>query len=85
MLKSFILCIVLIIFVYGFICFFIRRSKSTYIIRTLNDENSIEGKLRLAMLKNSEVIVIDLGSTDDTLQIVRKMIKDYPIIKLIEN
>ncbi len=85
MLKSFVLCVVSILFVYGFICFFIERPKSTYIIRTLNDENSIEGKLRLAMLNNSEIIVVDLGSNDDTLKIIRKMMIDYPIIKLIEN
>ncbi len=80
-MLSFILCVISIIFVYSFI----NRPKSTYIIRTLNDENSIEGKLRLAMLKNSEIIVIDSGSTDDTLEIVKKMKKDYPIITLIEN
>ena len=80
-MLSFILCVISIIFVYSFI----KRPKSTYIIRTLNDENSIEGKLRLAMLKNSEIIVIDSGSTDDTLEIVKKMKKDYPIITLIEN
>lgn len=80
-MLSFILCVFSIIFVYSFI----KRPKSTYIIRTLNDENSIEGKLRLAMLKNSEIIVIDSGSTDDTVEIVKKMKKDYPIVTLIEN
>lgn len=85
MLKSFILCVISILFVYGVICFFVRRPDSTYIIKTLNDENSIEGKLRLAMPKNREIIVVDLGSNDDTLKIVRKMMRDYPIIKLIEN
>lgn len=81
MLKYFILCIVSIIFIYSLI----RKPEGTHIIRTLNDENSIEVKLRLAMLKNSEIIVIDSGSTDDTLKIVEKMKKDYPFIKLIEN
>ena len=86
MLKSFILCIFSIFFVYGVICFLLglKKEKGIHIIKTLNDENSIEVKLRLAMLKYDEIWVVDLGSCDDTPEIVKKMMADYKKIKLIK-
>lgn len=86
MLKSFILCLFSIFFIYGVICFLFgfRKEKGIHIIKTLNDEDNIEAKLRLAMLKYDEIWVIDLGSSDDTLEIVKKMIEDYKTIRLLE-
>ncbi len=88
-MKSFILCIVCIFFVYGLVSFFFTlKNKSftttPYIIKTLNEEGSIEGKLRFALMRKCEIIVVDLGSTDDTKEIVKKMAQDYPCISLIE-
>ena len=86
MLKSFILCLFSIFSVYGFICFLLefRKERGIHIIKTLNDENSIEAKLRLAMLRYDEIWVFDLGSSDDTLEIVKKMMSDYKTIKLLK-
>ncbi len=86
MLKSFILCLFCIFFVYGVICFLLglRKQKGIHIIKTLNDENSIEAKLRLAMLRYDEIWVFDLESSDDTLEIVKKMMSDYKTIKLLK-
>ena len=84
MIKSFFLCIISIFFVYGLISFLFKIKTSSYIIRTFNEQDTIEGRLRLALLHNCEIIVIDSGSTDDTKQIVKKMAMDYPNIILIE-
>ena len=84
MLKSFILYIFSIFFVFGILSFLIKLPKTTYIMKTLNDENSIETRLRLAMLRYNEIIVVDLGSTDDTLKIIEKMVNDYENTIIIE-
>lgn len=89
MIKSFVLCIVSIFFIYGLILFLFQMKNSvssepTYIIRTYNDQDTIEGTIRLALMKNCIIIVIDSGSTDDTKEIVKKMVTDYPNIILIE-
>ena len=84
MLKSFVLCVISIFFVFGVISFLLKCPKTTYVIKTLNDENSIESKLRLAMFQYNEIIVVDLGSTDDTLKIVEKMVKDYEDIIILK-
>ena len=84
MIKSFILCVISIFFVYGLISFLFKIKTTSYIIRTFNEQDTIEGRLRLALFRNCEIIVIDSGSTDDTKQIVKKMAIDYPNIILIE-
>lgn len=86
MIKSIILCVVSIFFIYGLINFMctLKCPKTTYIIKTLNDQNTIEAKLRLLLMKSYEIVVIDLGSTDDTKTIIKKMINNYPCISLIE-
>ena len=81
---SFILCVISIFFVYGLISFLFKIKTTSYIIRTFNEQDTIEGRLRLALFRNCEIIVIDSGSTDDTKQIVKKMAIDYPNIILIE-
>ena len=35
-------------------------------------------------MQKKKIIVIDSGSTDDTIKIVKKMEQDYPLITLIE-
>ena len=85
MIKSLVLCIISIFFIYGLIYFlFNASSEKAYIIKTYNNQDSIEGILRLTLTKNNTIIVIDLGSTDDTKKIVKKMATDYPNILLIE-
>ena len=86
MIKSLFLCLFSIFFIYGLISFILtaRNPSSTYIIKTFNDEKSIEMKLRIALMQKKKIIVIDSGSTDDTIKIVKKMEQDYPLITLIE-
>lgn len=86
MVKSIVLCLVSIFFIYGLINFIctLKYPKTTYIIKTLNNQNTIEGKLRLLLMKSCEIVVIDLGSADDTKKIIKKMTQDYPCISLIE-
>ena len=43
-----------------------------------------EAKLRLAMLEYNEIIVVDSGSSDDTLKIIKKLAADYENIIIIE-
>ena len=88
-MKSFILCLFSIFFIYGVISFLftiknIGFASKPYIMKTHNEESSIEGRLRFALMRRCEIIVIDLGSTDDTKDIVKKMARDYPCISLIE-
>lgn len=91
MLLSAVLCILGILSVYGAIflidSFFLRPSeKIPVVITCYNEENSIESDLRTLLFKNpkSEIIVIDLGSSDDTIEIVRKLSFSYPCIRLIK-
>lgn len=86
MIKSLFLCLFSIFFIYGLISFIFtaKNPSSTYIIKTLNNEKSIEVKLRIALIQKKKIIVIDLGSTDETTKIVKKMAQDYPSITLIE-
>ena len=86
MIKSIILCLFSIFFIYGLINFMctLKYPKTTYIIKALNNQDTIEAKLRLKLMRNCEIVVIDSGSTDDTKKIIKKMIQDYPCISLIE-
>ena len=85
-MKSLFLCLFSIFFIYGLISFILiaKNPSSTYIIKTLNNEKSIEVKLRIALMQKKKIIVIDLGSTDDTLKIAKKLAQDYPSISIIE-
>ena len=86
MIKSLFLCLFSVFFIYGLISFIFtaKNPSSTYIIKTFNDEKTIEIKLRIALKQKKEIIVVDLGSSDDTIKIVNKMAQDYPLITLIE-
>ncbi len=91
MLESFVLCLLSIFAVFGILsmiaCFMTKSvKKSPVVISTYNDEEKIETKLRLAMIKNPDVdiIVVDLGSSDDTEKIVKTMSVKYPCIRFIE-
>lgn len=86
MIKSLFLCLFSIFFIYGLISFMLtaKTPLSTYIIKTLNNEKSIEMKLRIALMHKKKIIVIDFGSTDETLKIAKKMAQDYPSISIIE-
>ena len=61
------------------------------IIATKNQENKIEGFLRTILFRImygkeecvKDVIVADLGSTDDTVKILNKLSKDYNEIKVV--
>ena len=61
------------------------------IIATKNQENKIEGFLRTLLFRImygkeeyvKDVIVTDLGSTDDTMKILNKLGKDYDEIKVV--
>ena len=61
------------------------------IIATKNQENKIEGFLRTILFRImygkedciKDVIVADLGSTDDTVKILNKLSKDYNEIKVL--
>ena len=85
-MKSLFLCLFSIFFIYGLISFILiaKNPSYTYIIKTLNNEKSIEVKLRIALMQKKKIIVIDLGSTDDTLKIAKKLAQDYPSISIIE-
>ena len=62
-----------------------RHTENPYIlIAVRNRADEIEGVIRTLMRKypNSEFIVIDLGSTDDTHEILKKLSNDYSRIKV---
>ena len=82
--ESLFFCIfsILAVFVVFCIVLFLTKTyikKPPVIICTFNNENTIEAKIRIAMVKNpeSDIIVVDLGSTDDTEKIVRIMMYKY--------
>ncbi|MDP4092285.1 MAG: hypothetical protein Q8920_02900 [Bacillota bacterium] len=62
------------------------------ILEVKNQEEKIEGILRNLLAGNaigriipvSSITVIDMGSTDDTLKILKLLSKDYECIKILE-
>ena len=90
MLKSLLMCIICIFAVFGLICFVYAIMKQTLshtpmVIGVHNKENSIECELRQLLMQHpcSEIIVVDMGSTDNTKSIVDKMCCDFPQIRLV--
>lgn len=68
------------------------RSEGIYLILAVkNQEEKIEGFLRSILFRFiygkeeniDNIIVTDLGSTDDTLEILNKIKKDYEIIEVL--
>ena len=55
------------------------------VLTSYNNENEIEGKLRTICNNHpsSPVIVIDLGSTDETTQIIEQLTVYYPNISVV--
>ena len=62
-------------------------AKVSIIIPTFNRRNALHRVLSsyLSQAHLREIIVVNDGSKDDTKQFVRKFIKDYPIVKLINH
>ena len=62
------------------------------IVAVKNQENKIEGFLRTLLFRIlygkeeniNEILVTDLGSNDDTTEIVKKIEEDYNIIKVVD-
>ena len=58
------------------------------IITVFNSSKTVENCLR-SMLnqthKNTEIIVVDDNSSDNSVELIEQMIKDYPNIKIIKN
>lgn len=88
MIMSFVLSVLSIFSVYGMICFvtsfIIKKHSSYYIITTLNDEENIECILRLSLFFHpyDKFIVYDIGSSDKTIEIVKKLAKNNSRIVL---
>ena len=55
------------------------------VLTSYNNENEIEGRLRTNCNNHpsSPVIVVDLGSTDDTTQIIEQLTVYYPNISIV--
>ena len=55
------------------------------VLTSYNNENEIEGRLRTICNNHpsSPVIVVDLGSTDDTTQIIEQLTVYYPNISIV--
>lgn len=64
--------------------------ESTFIVvKVMNQENNLEHIIRGIIWKNltaakggrlPTVLIVDMGSTDDTLEIASRLAKDYPFI-----
>ena len=68
-----------------------KNNTISLVIPTLNEEDTIEYILKKVLDELNkdykiidEIIVIDGGSTDDTVKIVRQLIFQYPILQLID-
>ncbi len=68
--------------------------KDMYIlIAVKNQENSIEGIVRSIVFKNiyhknenlfNNIIIADMGSTDDTLRILKKLSNEYSFLRVVD-
>jgi succinoglycan biosynthesis protein ExoA len=66
------------------------RKLASIIIPVLNEEKYIEACINSIVLstkkiEDMELIIVDGGSDDDTLRIIKGLIKIYPYIKLFHN
>lgn len=58
----------------------------TLIVPARNEEKFIESCLRSVMTEDvTQVLVVDGGSTDRTCEVVLSMVKDFPVLELIDN
>jgi len=68
--------------------------KDMYIlIAVKNQEDTIEGIVRSIVFKNiyyknedmfNNILIADMGSTDDTINILRKLSKEYSFLKIVD-
>ena len=91
MLNSLILSLLSIFAVFGFFCLLLFICGKTIqnppvVICTYNDGGTIEEDIKSAMASNpgSEIIIVDLGSSDETEKIVKIIAADYHCIRFIE-
>ena len=79
--------------IYDFLCKNQFKDDNIYIIITVkNQQDTIEGIIRAVVWRSLNnyyggivptIFVIDMGSTDETLQILDKLCKDYEFIEVI--
>lgn len=95
MLESIILSIISIFSAVGIICtvrfiftdFKSHMNPNSYILVSVkNCGKNIEGVIRLLMKNNpqSEIIIADCGSEDDTIEIIKKLNYDYERIHIAQ-
>jgi len=92
-MELFLIAIFTVLAFYGLVCavaeMFSKLTKEKYIeeiytVVTVKDkQDSIEGIIRVLMCgrpNSGNVIIVDLGSADGTLEIARKLILEYPLL-----
>ena len=87
-MSEFIFVVTILIILFVLIAFFsIRKTmKNVPVVVGASDcENTIECKLRKIIKSNPgcDIVVVDFGSRDDTLEIVKKLSFDYECIRII--
>lgn len=91
MLNSLILCLLSIFAVFGFFCLLLLSCGKSLrnppiVICTYNDEETVENDIKAAIKSypGSEIIVVDLGSSDETERIIKILAADYKCIRFVE-
>lgn len=82
----FIVAILMLLFVAVFFLSIRKTVKSKpVVVSVINCEESVECELRKKIKDNpnSQIIAVDMGSTDDTLKILKKLSLDYEGIRVI--
>ncbi|HHU78861.1 MAG: hypothetical protein ACOX27_00255 [Caldicoprobacterales bacterium] len=85
----------LVLRVYSALDIFRRKKQGTYtlIISARNQEDAVEGVVRSFVLgagldsaeeKLLQIVLLDMGSDDDTPKIMENLSRDYSIVRLIE-
>lgn len=84
----------IVISAFKFIVFMNNNVKDMYIlIAVKNQENTIEGIIRSIVFKNiyhrneslfNNIIIADMGSTDETLNILKKLAGEYSFLRILD-